>query len=176
MGDGRHDPHNLAKSLLFHSIERFGRHDGDLESFELDAFGLEISETKGATQAGDDVDVKAPFRGNVLDGRVLAQQIVGRDLVDVGVVEDALQSSFETLHVLPLGREKDVQILGGAGETMEVQGNASEDHVDDTLPLESGQHLTGAIEVHDRILFTILGARPLGAPVRTVPPVARAPS
>jgi len=73
--------------------------------------------------------VERPLGGHVLDGRIPAEQIRGRDVVDVRIVDGVVQRQLQSFDVAGVRLDEDVEILGRAGQSVEVQRDRADDGV-----------------------------------------------
>jgi hypothetical protein len=99
--------------------------------------------------------LRANLRRDVLHGRVASQQVLGRDLLDVWVVEDARKRDTQPADVVLRGGHEHVQVLCRPSQPLEVQGHCPEDDVVHPFALEGGEHLPGPIVVHASILLRV---------------------
>ena len=68
--------------------------------------------------------MKRPSGRNVLDGGVLAEQIRGRDVVDVRIVDDVVECQLQPLDVACLRLDEDVEVFGRAGQAVQFNATA----------------------------------------------------
>ena len=65
--------------------------------------------------------MEGPLGRNVLNGRVVTEQIVSRDLFDLRVGEDGAKGGLQSFDVRPLRCHEDVEGLGEAGQTVNAE-------------------------------------------------------
>lgn len=70
--------------------------------------------------------MEGAFRRNILDSRIVPEQVVSRDPLNLGVVEDTLECRPEAGDVLGLGADEEVQVLRSPRQPVQIQGNAPE--------------------------------------------------
>jgi hypothetical protein len=72
--------------------------------------------------------------------RIRSEQILGDDLVDARICEYRMECGAKPRDVLGVGRDEDVEILGRASQTVQVECDAAEDLVLDTLLVQCCQY------------------------------------
>src|ERR1700732_4769749 len=139
-----------ADLVLLHAVERARRGHPHGLAVEIDPYRLEIRELERLAQPGEDVEMEVPFGRDVLDGGIVAQQVVRRDFLDRGIRKDRPQRRLEPLDILEHRSDEDVEILGRPGEPKKIQRDSAEYEVSDPFSLEGGQDVLGDLELHDR--------------------------
>ncbi len=73
--------------------------------------------------------MKRALGRNVSHRRILAEQIVCRDLINRRIVEDATEGALDAINVVAIRLHEDVQILRVSGETVNGDRDSAEDGI-----------------------------------------------
>ncbi len=82
------------------------------------------------------------------DGWVVSEEILGGDLIDIGVRKHREKRGAKAGNVVGVRGNEDVQILGCACEAMEVESDPTEYLVLHAMSMQRGQHTLGQLVVH----------------------------
>src|ERR1700732_3429772 len=148
-----------ADLVLLHAVERARRGHPHGLAVEIDPYRLEIRELERLAQPGEDVEMEVPFGRDVLDGGIVAQQVVRRDFLDRGIRKDRPQRRLEPLDILEHRSDEDVEILGRPGEPKKIQRDSAEYEVSDPFSLEGGQDVSSPNSWRQIISFPAIGPR-----------------
>jgi hypothetical protein len=99
----------------------------------------------------DQIDHEVLAWRPVADGRIEAGDLLRADLLDLRVVPEPPQGSFQALDVVRLGADEEIDVLSGADDAVEVQGRGADEHVLDTLVAEGPEEGEQTIELHARL-------------------------
>lgn len=96
--------------------------------------------------------METPRRGDVLDGRIVALQVLSGDLVDAGVVEDGVERGPQSADVVRPRVHEDVEVLGHSGVPLQVDGDPTDDLVGDAVLGQRPEQGEDEVGVHGGII------------------------
>ena len=106
------------------------------------------------TETGQDVEVKCAVRRDILNCRIVTQQIACRNFVDRGVIEYAVQGTFEPLDVPGVRFDQQVDIFSCPCQAVQVEGDCTKNHILHAVRFESSQNRHQALLIHDGIVVS----------------------
>jgi renalase len=136
--------------VALHTEESLRGHDRDGHLACLHAFEFQVLEPERVTESADDVDGVVDPRGSVLHRRVVATEVLRRDLRDVGVPEDLRQRVAQPLDVAFVWWDEQVEVARGTIEPVRGHGKSAEDRVANAAAFECVEHTEDIVEFHDR--------------------------
>ncbi len=80
-----------SHGVFFHSVERLRCSEAHGDALRVLDLDIEVGESRRLAEASEDIQIQGTLRRPIAHGGVVAAEVVGGDLVDVGIVPDGFE-------------------------------------------------------------------------------------
>src|SRR6266446_3667315 len=126
--------------VLLHPVEHARRGDVYGEAAQHEGLALDVLESECLADARDEIDGE-PVRGAVAHDGVLTGEVLGANLLNLGIVPHPRQRTPQAFDVVGRRFDEEVDILREARNPVQIDRLSAEEHVADPLVLERSKEV-----------------------------------
>src|SRR5438093_2661294 len=131
--------------VLLHPVEHARRGDAYGEAAQHEGLALDVLESERVADARDEIDGE-PVRGAVAHDGVLTGEVLGANLLNLGIVPHPRQRTPQAFDVVGRRFDEEVDILREARNPVQIDRLSAEEHVADPLVLERSKEVGQPVE------------------------------